>query len=287
MKKPARKEIKDIVLVVAGTFLLCLSVEMFILPFDILSGGVAGIAVAVQPLTRMSPTLIANILTLVLLEVGSLTLGREFSLKTFLSSLCYPVFNSLLARVVPIPEIDPVLASFYAGLLGGIGVGLVMRTGASTGGMDVPPLIVHKFTDIPVSTLVLITDGLTVLLGWFTYGLSAVLIGLVSVFATSWAINRVLSYGEGTVSKSVQIISDHWKEISQAISDELERGSTIFNAKGTYQGDDRVVLLCVVSHQQYSKLLEIINQYDKKAFVITTDATDMHGEGFTYPSFHL
>ena len=85
----------------------------------------------------------------------------------------------------------------------------------------------------------------------------------------------------------MQIISDHWKEISQAISDELERGSTIFNAKGTYQGDDRVVLLCVVSHQQYSKLLEIINQYDKKAFVITTDATDMHGEGFTYPSFHL
>lgn len=84
MKKPARKEIKDIVLVVAGTFLLCLSVEMFILPFDILSGGVAGIAVAVQPLTRMSPTLIANILTLVLLEVGSLTLGREFFLKTFL-----------------------------------------------------------------------------------------------------------------------------------------------------------------------------------------------------------
>ena len=80
MKKPARKEIKDIVLVVAGTFLLCLSVEMFILPFDILSGGVAGIAVAVQPLTRMSPTLIANILTLVLLEVGSLTLGREFFL---------------------------------------------------------------------------------------------------------------------------------------------------------------------------------------------------------------
>ena len=162
MKKPSRKEIKDIALVIAGTFVLCLSVEMFILPFDILSGGVAGIAVAVQPLTRMSATLIANILTLVLLEVGSLTLGRQFFLKTFLSSLCYPVFNSLLAKVVPVPDIDPVLASFYAGLLGGIGVGLVMRTGASTGGMDVPPLIVHKFTDIPVSTLVLITDGLTV-----------------------------------------------------------------------------------------------------------------------------
>ena len=146
MKKPARKEIKDIVLVVAGTFLLCLSVEMFILPFDILSGGVAGIAVAVQPLTRMSPTLIANILTLVLLEVGSLTLGREFFLKTFLSSLCYPVFNSLLARVVPIPEIDPVLASFYAGLLGGIGVGLVMRTGADYGWTDGTAGLVHVWT---------------------------------------------------------------------------------------------------------------------------------------------
>ena len=255
---------------------------MFILPFDILSGGVAGIAVALEPFFHIDKTLAVNLITVGLLLIGTAVLGREFFLSTCLSSVFYLIFNSLLAGRVTIPRVEPVLASFYSGLLGGFGIGLVMRAGASTGGMDVPPLVIHKFTGIPVSTLVLITDGLTVLLGYFAYGIEAVLIGLISVFSTGYIIRRVLSMGEGSTAKSVQIISDSWQKIADEIQTHLSRGVTILEGTGGWSKEQKKVLLCVVSARQYSALLEIINECDEKAFVITTDATDMHGEGFTY-----
>ncbi len=282
MKNDWKNTVLTYFYVVLGTFILCLSVEMFILPYNVLSGGVAGVAVALQPLLHFSPTMIANGLTVFFLFLGGLTLGKKFLIQTFLSSLLYPIFNSLLEQSLTIPVIDPMLASFYGGLLGGVGVGIVLRAGASTGGMDIPPLIIHKYTGIKVSTLVAIVDICTVLLGLFTYGLTAVLIGLISVFVMSITINKVLSIGSGMVSKSVQIISDEWEGIAEQISIKLDRSATILDAVGAYTGDKRKVLLVVVSHTQYTKLIEIINEYDKHAFVITTDATDMHGEGFTY-----
>ncbi|MBR2675333.1 MAG: YitT family protein [Solobacterium sp.] len=281
-KTTVLKKVRNILLIIIGTFFLCVSVQMFILPFNILSGGVAGIAVALEPFLHLDKTLAANGLTIGLLIIGSLFLGKEFFVTTVFSSLLYPVFNEILSRTLIIPQIEPFLASFYGGLLGGIGVGLVIRAGASTGGMDVPPLIIHKLTGIKVSILVLITDGLTVLLGYFGYGIEAVLIGFISVFVTSYAINRVLSIGDGQVAKSVQIISDKWETIAADIQNEISRGVTLMDAQGGYSGQPRKVILCVVGHKEYSSLIEIVENDDPSAFVITTDATDMHGEGFTY-----
>ncbi len=277
-----KKKIRDLLLIIIGTFFLCVSVQMFILPYNILSGGVAGIAVAAQPFLHIDKTLAANTLTLCLLGVGSVILGREFFVTTVFSSVLYPIFNSILLRTLVIPNIEPVLASFYGGLLGGIGVGMVMRAGASTGGMDVPPLVINKLTGFKISTLVLLTDGLTVLLGYFAYGIEAVLVGLISVFATSYAINRVLSIGDGQVAKSVQIISDHWEAIVADIQRDLNRGVTLMDGEGGWSRARRKVVLCVVDQKQYPNLIEIVEQNDPSAFVITTDATDMHGEGFTY-----
>ncbi len=285
-KKSLKKKLIDIILVVSGTFVLAMSVEFFILPYRILSGGVAGIAVAMEPFFHIDETLFANVATVLLLIVGAIFLGKQFAIDTILSSLCYPLFTTLLARVYPmIPiTIHPMLASFYAGLLGGIGIGLVMRTGASTGGMDVPPLIMHKLFGMKPSTGVVITDTLTIMLGIFAFDINAALIGLVSVFASGYAIDKVLSIGAGANAKSVQIISDHWQELCNAIDQELERGYTLMHGEGGYQHDPKMVILCVVSNRQYTRLLEIIHEIDEHAFTITTDASDMHGEGFTYSS---
>lgn len=277
-----KRRIRDLLLIVIGTFFLCVSVQMFILPYNILSGGVAGIAVAAEPFLHVDKTLAANTLTIFLLIVGSLILGKDFFVTTVFSSVLYPIFNSILARTLVIPVITSFLASFYGGLLGGIGVGMVIRAGASTGGMDVPPLVINKLTGIKVSTLVLITDGLTVLFGYFAYGIEAVLVGLISVFVTSYAINRVLSIGDGQVAKSVQIISDHWETIVTEIQRDLNRGVTLLDGEGGWSHARRKVVLCVVDQKQYPTLIDIVQQNDPSAFVITTDATDMHGEGFTY-----
>ena len=280
MRKEQKKQIINSITVVVGTFILAIAVETFIIPYRILSGGVAGIAVALQPLLHVSATLIANSVLIILLIIGSFILGKEFLKNTVLSCIAYPIFTSILNGRVNV-VVDPILASFYGGLIAGAGVGIVLKTGASTGGMDIPPLIINKLTGIKLSTLVLITDFLTVLLGLFVYDLSAVLLGLVSVFMSSVAISKVLTIN-GTVSKAVQIISVKYEDILKEIDVQLERGATLLQGYGSYTGEEKRIILCVVSDRQYGTLIEIVKEIDPSAFIITTDATDMHGEGFTY-----
>ena len=275
-----KKMIRDLPWVLIGNFMLALAVAMFILPYNILSGGVAGIAVALEPLFHIDPTMMVNALVLGMFVLGTVFLGKSFAVKTVISSLIYPVYLTVITRFVPILELDPMLASLYGGLIGGLGIGMVLRTGASTGGMDIPLLIVNKYTGIKISTLVLITDALTVGLGLFTYGLEAVLVGFISVWGTSFGIDKMLTLGGGN-AKAVQIISEAYVQINAAIQSELDRGTTLTDATGGYTGAPRKVILVVVEKKEYPKLLELVNRFDKNAFMITSDATDVHGEGFS------
>lgn len=279
--KTLKQKGKDIVWVVAGNAVLALAVSMFILPYDILSGGVAGIAVALQPLIPLPVTLMVNILVVGLFVIGACFLGKEFAMKTILSSLIYPAFLIFFSGRVPVLDLDPILASLYGGLLGGMGVGMALRTGASTGGMDIPPLIVHKLTHIEIAKLVLITDALTVLLGAFTYGLEAVLVGFVSVWASSVAIDKVLMFG-GQQAKAIQIISDQYEQIIEQIHSRLERGTTLIEAQGGYTYEKRKIVLVVITKNQYPALMEMVTAIDKEAFVIANDTHEVKGFGFSF-----
>lgn len=271
----------NIILIILGNFILAFSVAVFILPYNILSGGVAGIAVVFNSLMGLNKEIVVNFLVIALFLIGWLILGKEFATKTFVSSVFYPLFLSLIMDFMPVFEIDALLASLYGGLIAGVGIGIVMRTGASTGGMDIPPLILNKVTNIKVSTLVIIIDALTVMLGFLAFGLEEILIGFISVFATGYTIDKVLLFG-GSISKSVQIISDNPDEIVSAIHNKLDRGTTLTEATGGFTGKKRIVILVVVSQNQYNELIDIVNSIDKEAFVITTDATSVHGEGFSF-----
>ena len=139
-----RIKIVNSLIILLGNLLLAIGVQMFILPFSILSGGVAGVAVALYPLFHIDYEIIINSLIIVLFVIGWLVLGKEFAFKTILSSISYPIFLSVISPYLPTLELDPILASVYGGLVCGVGIGLVMRCGASTGGMDIPPLILNK-----------------------------------------------------------------------------------------------------------------------------------------------
>ena len=276
-----KKIIFDFMLVITGNFLLAIAVHTFILPYEILSGGVAGIAVSVSRLTGVRSDLIITILIWVLFALGAFFLGKKFTVHTISSSILYPIFLNVLAANPIQVNIDPLLASLYAGLVAGFGIGLVFRTGASTGGMDVPPLIIHKYTNIDLSQLVLIVDLLTVLLGVFVYGIEAVLLGFISVWATSIAINRVLVFG-GQEARSVMIITDKVDEVVHMIDTVLERGSTLLEAQGGYTREQRQVVLSVINMTQYPELIKQLNHIDPQAFVIATEATEVKGNGFSF-----
>ena len=281
------RNVKELVwdygIVIIGNFLLAAGVVLFILPNDVLTCGVAGIAVALFPIFHIPTDLMINALTIALFVLGALTLGKQFAIKTLLSTICYPVFISVLSSSVHAIEItdNQLLASIYGGVLMGAGVGLVFRTGASTGGMDIPPLIVNKITKWPLPTLVLVTDGLTVLLGALVYGVEAALIGIISVWLSSYVIDKTMMFG-GQATKNVMIISKHQEEILQVIYQDLGRGATILEAKGSYTSENRPVLMVCVSKKQYPLLSHEISRIDPEAFVIVMDANEVQGYGFSY-----
>ncbi len=276
-----KKNLVDILLVVVGNLMLAIAVHTFILPYEILSGGVAGIAVALAKITGYRSDLIISVLIWLLFGLGAYFLGRKFTIHTISSSILYPLFLNILSTQPIQVSIDPILASLYGGLVAGFGVGLVFRTGASTGGMDVPPLIIHKFTNIELSKLVLAVDFLTVTLGVFVYGIEAVLMGFISVWASAFAIKQVLVFG-GQEARSVMIITNSVDEVVDMIDKKLERGATLLSAHGGYTRESRAVILSVINMTQYPELIDELHKIDPHAFVIATEAMEVKGNGFSF-----
>lgn len=287
MKLSNKEMLQDTLWILAGNIALAMGVAWFILPNDVLTGGLAGVAIALEPLIHLNPELVINVLTVVLFLAGSVILGKKFAAKTILSTICYPLLLTLLsylAKNVIAPDtfiMDKYLATIYGGALMGIGVGCVFRTGASTGGMDIPPLIINKYTHIPLPTLVLIVDALTVLLGAAVYGLQAALTGILSVWVSSYMINKTMMIG-GHDARNVMIVSNKHKEIMDRIHEALERGTTILEATGGYSSEKRPVIMAVVAKKQLPELQHLASHIDPEAFVIVMEANEVQGLGFTY-----
>ena len=279
--------ILEAVLIILGNFILAIGVTCFILPNNVLTGGLAGIAVAIGPLIEMEETLLINGLTIILFIIGTFILGKRFAMKTVLSTIVYPFMISFLSWLIEANGwvdsfiMDKYLATIYGGALMGFGVGLVFKTGASTGGMDIPPLIMNKYTHISLPVLVTITDALTVLLGLSIHGLQAALTGILSVWVSSFMIEKAMLIG-GHDAMNVMIISSHYEEIKTKVHDLLERGTTIIEAMGGYSNQKKPVLMVVVSKKQLPHLQRMIAHEDPEAFVIVTNTHEVQGLWFSY-----
>ena len=278
-----KEKVMEMGMIVLGNLAIAIGVSFFILPSNILSGGVAGIAVALEPVFHIEPRLVINGLTIGLYILGAVLLGKQFALKTFVSTIVYPLFITVLGIWFADVRItsNPLLASIYGGIFVGTGIGLVYRVGGSTGGMDIPPLVINKYTHIPLPTLVMIVDALTVLLGAATYGLQAALTGILSVWVSSFMINKTMLIG-GHDAKNVMIISDHYAEIMDKIHESLERGTTIIQAVGGYSQQQKPVLMVVVVNKQLPELQKMVAHIDSEAFVIVMNANEVQGLGFSY-----
>ncbi len=281
--KPLKNRLIELSVIIGGNLILAFATAFFILPYNIVTGGVAGIAVVLEPLFHIPAQWTINGVVVIMFIIGTICLGKEFAMKTVISSIAYPLFlNLIMAFPVSMPtDLDPILASLYGGIFTGAGVGIVMRMGASTGGMDIPPLVIHKYTRLPLSRLVFITDVLTVALGLIAYGINNVLIGLISVYVGSRVIDMALTFG-ARHSKSLEIISSKYEKLLPYIHDNLYRGSTIIEAEGGYTKEKRRILLTAVSSNQYNKLMQYIYSVDSEAFVIVHDVLEVQGYGFTY-----
>ncbi len=290
-KNKCKKILIDILVILLGNLCIALSVAFFVIPNKLLVGGTAGIAVALNAFWSIPEELVIHVLVYTLFIAGAIVLGREFFFKTITSTLVYPVLLTLandLYEVIPVEYVtmDTLTSIICAGVLVGFGVGVVYKRNASTGGMDIIPLIINKYTGIPLHILLLAVDCFTVLLGVIAYGLQAAIYGVVSVAICSFIIDKTILMG-AKQTKQVQIISQESDAILAKILEDLDRGCTIVESRGGYTNQKRDMLMVVVPINEYQKMINVVHAMDPSAFVIVSDINEIRGRGFTISREHL
>ncbi len=287
-----KKRLLDSVIMTAGVMLVALSYSFFLQPNNIVIGGVSGIGVIYQFLTEMDPSLLMLITNLLLLVVGLIFLGRSFFLKSIYGSLMFPafvkIFNIIFDKLPnnfqeQITSIDLFLIVVFSSIIMGIGLGIVVKRGGTTGGTEIPQNILFKYFHISYSASLLILDGLVILTGFIVLkSISLTLYSIIFTFICGRIMDAVIF---GSFNKrAVYIISESADEITNQLVAELNRGITSMKVIGEYSQKEKKMLICVLSNREYYKLRAIVERIDKTAFYFAVQASEVRGEGFTYDS---
>jgi uncharacterized membrane-anchored protein YitT (DUF2179 family) len=264
--------------ITVGSLAIALALDIFLVPNRIAAGGVSGLAIILFHLAGIPVgwVLLALNVPLFLLSY------RELGLRTFVRSLYGAVVTSffveLLEARLPVMTHDVLLAAIYGGIVAGIGMGVVLKAGGTTGGTDLVARLLHKYLPVTVGQGLLAADFVVISLAGYFFDPELALYALLSLFITSKTIDLVQ---EGiSFAKAAYIISERHNEIAEAVFQQLGRGVTALEARGMYTGESRPLLICVIGKTEESRLKELIYEIDKKAFVFITDAHEVLGEGF-------
>lgn len=268
-------------LVVLGNVGYALAVKLFLLPADLISCGTTGIALAVNSLTQIPISRFIFGFNVGMLILGWCFLGKRFALTTVFSSLFYPVALEVLNGLFPDVRIteEELLNVVFAGLGLGISLGAVMRGGASTGGMDIPPLILNRFFHIPVSVSLWTFDFCILLAQMFYHTVEDLLYGILLIMVISFALNRVLLLG--TSRTEVKIVGTRPDAIRTAILSQVDRGVTLLHGQGGYLQKETELILSVVSNHELPKIQRLAREIDPDCFMIVSRVTEVWGRGFS------
>ncbi|MCK9204987.1 MAG: YitT family protein [Bacteroidales bacterium] len=269
-------------LIIVGAFILASSFVLFITPYKIVPGGVYGISIVLHYLFGTPVGMVALCFDIPLTLVGIKFLGPRFGFKTVLGFSLTAVFTDTLTYFwgfKPLVEGDALLSSIFGGVLAGIGLGLIFKSRATSGGSDIVAMIIAKYTKLPLGILMIYVDSTIVLVGLLVFrDWKIPLYSWIVIFITGKVIDIVL---EGvSYDKSLFIISDKHEEIRDKIIHNLGRGGTLIDAKGMYNMAEKKIIFTVVSRREISLLEEYIHEVDPKAFLTVIDATEILGEGF-------
>ena len=267
--------------IVVGNALYALTVVLFLMPSGLITGGATGIALAFNKVSGLPVSGVLFVVNILMLALGWWVLGSRFALNTVASTLLSPMFLALWEKLLGgrVLTDDLVLNTIFAGLGIGISLGITIRAGASTGGMDIPPLVLNKWFHIPVSASMMVFD-FTILAAQAAFSpLQQSLYGIVLVIVYTVVLDKVLIFG--TTRTEVKIISEHADEIRDAIFAQLDRGVTVLYGEGGFSEEKERVLLSVVSNRQLPRLEKLAHAIDPTCFMIVSHVTEVSGRGFS------
>ncbi|MDR1532793.1 MAG: YitT family protein [Clostridiales bacterium] len=281
--KERNKIFYDLVLIMAGVLLLAVSITVFFDANHMVIGGFTGISIIVRSFGELTghavPLWVTNtVLNVPLFAVGFKIFGARRLLKTLLATA--GLSGALYAaKFIPPMENEPLLAAVFGGVISGVGLGLVFKSLATTGGTDMIAALINKYArHVAVSRIMFLIDTAVILAGFFVFGAVSAMYAIMAAFISAKTIDVVL---EGlSFAKAAFIISDEHDKISQRIMSEMNRGVTGLLGTGMYTKAAKNVLLCVVSSKELVKIKDIVHETDKKAFLIVADVREVLGEGF-------
>lgn len=273
-----KHKIKRLFELLIGIFLVAFAFNVFILPNDIVFGGVSGLSILVTKFVSITPSVFILISSLILLGISFIFLPLEKSLKSILGTILLPLFIQLTSNfpsMLSIDTSDQLLMAIFGGFLYGLGAGLVFKAGYTTGGTDILNQIVSKYAKVSMGTAMMLVDGLIVVCGAFVFGWTKFMYAILILYIISLLTDKVL-LGISD-SKAFYIITIKQKEISKFVIEELGHSVTSFDAKGGFSKEKNPVLFTVIPTKEYYKFKEGIRLIDKDAFFTVVDAYEVRG----------
>ena len=284
MKQLNRKSIFDFLQVIVGNAICAFAMACFALPFDMVVSGVSGVGRMVHHYSGVSVSVTVAIINVALFVAGALILGKKFAATIVVGTFAYPFFLWVFQNAEALHHLvdDPLLAAICAGILDGVGLGLVIRIGGSTGGIDVPAIILNRKFGWKTGTVISAIDIMIFLIQIPITKSNGIILGILYALIYSMVMNQMILMEQGGMQ--MFIFSDKSKEISEALL-ELDYGTTIFKAKGGYMGEDRDVICCATSNRTLHRAKRTVLDIDSKAFITISSISEVNGNGFTL-DFH-
>ena len=276
-----KKKIEKVLIMILGNAVLALGTAAFVVPNGLISGGVTGIGLILEHFFGLPVDVGVFVGDAVLFLLGAAVMGKAFAATIILSTIVYPTFFSLFGKIPFLTSLtdDKLMAAIYAGLLMGAGIGLVIKVGGSTGGMDIPPIILHKLFGLSIPVMIYVGDTALLLIQAIYSSTEQVLYGILVVLLSSIVMDKVLIMGQKQTQ--VVVISPQYEKINQMIHQQMNRGSTLLHATTGLEKSDQKVVMTVISNRQLAHLNELILQIDPQAFVVASEVNEVKGRGFT------
>ena len=273
--------------IIVGNALYALTVVLFLVPSGLITGGATGIALGINRALGLPVSGVLFVINMTMLAVGWVLLGRRFAITTIASTVLSPLFLALWERVFTgfVLTDDLVLNTIFAGLGVGVSLGITIRAGASTGGMDIPPLVLQKRFKFPVSVSMYVFDVAILLSQLLFRDREKILYGIIMVMVYTVILDKMLMMGKKQVQ--AKIISEKYAEINIAVQEQLDRGTTLFQIEGGHLRKPSMAVITVVSGRELQKLNRIVMDIDSEAFMVVHQVGEVRGRGFTDVKRHL
>lgn len=281
MKKTWQKNLETVIGVLAGNLLLAFTVAAFLVPHGIIMGGATGLGLTISHYLPLPLSGIILIVNACLFLLGAATLGKKFIITTIASTFLYPACLTIMQAIPGITRLtdNMMLATLYGGALLGIGVGIIVRVGSSTGGTDILALVMNKYTHISVAVLMYIVDFAVLGAQALFSDAEQIMYGILALVLETMILNRVMVMGQSQIQ--LFVVTDKYEEVRQRMLKEQDVGVTMVYVETGYSKEQRKAALCIIPNRKLYATNELIHSIDEKAFITISQINEVKGRGFT------